>query len=98
MRAFVSRFFADGADGEAENKSEAKDPPVNIFTDLINKIRVGLRIDNYTSIDNSDAPDAHTMGEQEYERRKISEKRAVKYSGNAARRAVKQKENTANDN
>ena len=98
MRAFVSRFFSEGADGEAENKSEAKDPPVNIFTDLINKIRVGLRIDNYTSIENSDAPEARTMGEQEYERRKISEKRAVKYSGNAARRAVKQKENTANDN
>jgi hypothetical protein len=98
MRAFVSRFFAEGADGEAKNKSEAKDPPVNIFTDLINKIRVGLRIDNYTSIENSDAPEAHTMGEQEYERRKISEKRAVKYSGNDARRAVKQKENTANDN
>ena len=98
MRAFVSRFFAEGADGEAENKSEAKDPPVNIFTDLINKIRVGLRIDNYTSIENSDAPEARTMGEQEYERRKISEKRAVKYSGNAARRAVKQKENTTNDN
>ena len=98
MRAFVSRFFAEGADGEAENKSEAKDSPVNIFTDLINKIRVGLRIDNYTSIENSDAPEAHTMGEQEYERRKISEKRAVKYSGNAARSAVKQKENAANDN
>lgn len=98
MRSFVSRFFSEDVyepDGTAE-RADKRESGGRIFYDILNKIRAGLRIDSDGSKENFDTQtEARETAEQEYERRKISAKRAGRYSQNIAKRSSKQNENTA---
>ncbi|MBQ7387686.1 MAG: serine hydrolase [Clostridia bacterium] len=101
MRAFVSRFFAEdvyedekGKTGDEIRAEQSK----NIFTDILDRIRAGLTAGAQPKQKNeqkeTDESPLAELDARGYEKKKISQKRADRYSKKQALRDAPNEENT----